>query len=162
MHYWGKSAYLGAAAYTLSLGLKTLFTGDSTSKYKTVEAAFALGGTAALVWIAKVSIDRKRPFEQYPDFISPFPEESGKSFPSGQTSLAFETATLVWLHSKDWRWGVPLFVWAGGVAYSRLHLAQHYPSDVLAGALLGAGSAWASQHLNKWLNRNKKSVRARR
>lgn len=35
-----------------------------------------------------------------------------------------------------------LFIWAGIVSYSRMYLAAHFPSDVLAGALLGSGLAW--------------------
>ena len=35
-----------------------------------------------------------------------------------------------------------LFIWASLVSYSRMYLAAHFPSDVLAGALLGSGLAW--------------------
>lgn len=35
-----------------------------------------------------------------------------------------------------------LFVWTAVVCYSRIYLAAHYPSDVLAGALLGSLTAW--------------------
>jgi membrane-associated phospholipid phosphatase len=50
----------------------------------------------------------------------------------------------------------PAYTWAAGVAYSRLALGAHYPSDVLAGAIIGSGSAWLNIKLNQWLNKKSK------
>ena len=45
------------------------------------------------------------------------------------------------LSSKPWLWG--LLVWASVIAYSRIYLGVHYPSDVAVGALLGSSIGYA-------------------
>lgn len=59
------------------------------------------------------------------------------SFPSGHTLASFECATV--LMCRDKRLGIPALVLAVMIALSRLYLYVHFPSDVLAGAILGTG-----------------------
>lgn len=61
------------------------------------------------------------------------------SFPSGHAASAFAFATGVGLEKPVL--APPLLTLAGAVAYSRVHVGVHYPGDVLAGALIGAGCA---------------------
>ena len=68
----------------------------------------------------------------------------GPSFPSGHTSGAFATATILSLEYPKWYVIVPSYLWAGTVGYSRLHLGVHYPTDVLGAMVVGAGSAYLS------------------
>jgi undecaprenyl-diphosphatase len=58
-----------------------------------------------------------------------------KSFPSGHTLACFEAATVLMIRDK--RFGIPALVIAVLVALSRLYLYVHYPTDVIAGAVLG-------------------------
>lgn len=71
------------------------------------------------------------------------------SFPSGHTLVSFEAATALWYYHR--RWGVAAFVLAAAIALSRLYLFVHYPTDVLAGALLGIAiglaACWAVNRL---------------
>ena len=60
---------------------------------------------------------------------------SDGSFPSGHTLASLEAATVLFIRDK--RLGVPAMIAAILVALSRLYLYVHYPTDVLAGALLG-------------------------
>jgi membrane-associated phospholipid phosphatase len=99
----------------------------------------------------KYSIHRDRPYINYPNLVNPQYLETDASFPSGHTSTAFALATSISLQNKKWYYVVPSFLWAGSVGYSRMYLGVHYPSDVLAGAIIGAGSAFLSNWLSKKL-----------
>ena len=48
-----------------------------------------------------------------------------------------------------WYVAIPAYLWAGTVAYSRMYLGQHYPSDVLAAAVIGAASSYVTRWLTK-------------
>lgn len=105
-------------------------------------------------YVLKKIIDRERPAITY-SFIQPVIVETNGSFPSGHTTAAFSTATSLTLAFPKWYVAVPAYTWASTVAYSRLHLGVHYPSDVLAGAVIGAGSAWLSHKANHWLQKRR-------
>ena len=77
------------------------------------------------------------------------------SFPSGHTLVSFEAATaLTYYHRK---WGIAALVLAVLIAYSRLYLFVHYPTDVLVGTLLGIGIGLAACYLTNWLWSRRKS-----
>ena len=113
----------------------------------------ATGVSFGITSAIKYSINRERPFITYPD-IAKKSDGGSPSFPSGHTSSAFATATSLSLAYPEWYIIVPTYTWAGAVAYSRMDLGVHYPSDVLVGAIVGAGSAWLSYAVNKKLNKN--------
>lgn len=104
----------------------------------------------ALTSVLKVAINRPRPFVTYPDLIDPYQKLTSMSMPSGHTSFAFSAATSLSIKYPKWYVIVPSYAWACSVGYSRMNLGVHYPSDVIAGALLGAGSAYLTNVLNKW------------
>lgn len=93
---------------------------------------------------------RVRPFnfEPFADLYAGFPVSadgkpellvslpSSYSFPSGHTSSSFAAATAILLNKK-WKVGVPAFVLAILIGFSRNYLMVHYPTDVLFGALMG-------------------------
>lgn len=114
-------------------------------------------GTTVVISVAistalKYTTNRDRPFVTYP-FIQKLTEGGSPSFPSGHTTEAFALATSLSIAYPKWYVIAPSFVWASAVGYSRLDLGVHYPSDVLAGAILGSGSAYLSYKLNKWINK---------
>jgi membrane-associated phospholipid phosphatase len=104
----------------------------------------------------KKLVARQRPYTMYPGRISYYHFEADSSFPSGHTSNAFATATTLSLTFKKWYITVPAYIWAASSGYSRLYLGQHYPTDVLAGAAVGVGSAFLSRWLTEKIFYHKK------
>ena len=59
-----------------------------------------------------------------------------ESFPSSHTAVSFHAAG--YLHERyGWKWGLPAYVAASFVGYSRVHDDRHDEQDVLVGAALG-------------------------
>ena len=69
------------------------------------------------------------------------------SFPSGHTIAAFEFAVAAWLNDK--RVGIPALAAAVLVAFSRMYLYVHYPTDVIAAAVLGVFLGYLGAMLGK-------------
>lgn len=112
------------------------------------------GGIAVLIWVAKHLVGRTRP-TMADALISP----GGYSFPSGHATGAAAVGMLcAWMLSR-WvvrRWGLQVAVWAVTAAlviligFSRVYLAVHFPTDVLAGWFLGVGWAVVVIMLAEW------------
>ena len=111
----------------------------------------ALGVNLLLTGAVKYAVNRPRPAVSYPDqILYRGVYLTDKSFPSGHTSSAFAFATSLTLAYPRWYVAVPAYLWASTVAFSRMYLGVHYPSDVLGGMLLGAGSAYLTYRLKNW------------
>lgn len=67
------------------------------------------------------------------------------SFPSGHTIASFEAATVLCIHSK--KLGIPALILASLIAFSRLYLYVHYPTDVLFSLVLGICFAFLGNFL---------------
>ena len=69
------------------------------------------------------------------------------SFPSGHTLASFEAATVLTIHSK--KLGIPALILASLIAFSRLYLYVHYPTDVLFAVVMGIGFGFLGNFLVK-------------
>ncbi len=145
-----------AVAAPISMFAVSLINNDKQLRANAYKMVGSLVITAVLTEGIKRTVNRDRPFVSYP--LEVFPntiDETGKSMPSGHTAFAFTTATSLFNAYPKWYVGLPLYAWATSVGYSRLYLGQHYPSDVLLGAVVGTGSALASNWLYKKLTHKK-------
>lgn len=149
-----KSVYPLSFAFPISLLGSGLIKKDKNLQRQGLTSLATLAISMGTTYSLKKIINRDRPYITYP-IILPYYIENDPAFPSGHTTAAFSTATSLSLTVKKWYVVVPAYTWAGAVAYSRLHLGVHYPSDVLVGAVIGAGSAWLCYKANRWLQRKK-------
>lgn len=93
--------------------------------------------------LLKNIVARPRPFAEIEALIPLIAKPTDFSFPSGHTTASFAVA-LVMLRMLPKKIGIPAVVLAALVAFSRLYLGVHYPTDVLAGfvvALVGSSLA---------------------
>jgi membrane-associated phospholipid phosphatase len=146
------------STFFISVGtpLTMMITGEIRNDPKLLKTSCILivstATTFAITDILKHAVNRQRPFVTYKDILNKSRVVTlDPSFPSGHTSSAFNTATFISLHYPKWYIILPSFTWAGTVAYSRMYLGVHYPSDVLVGALIGSGTAYLTHVLNKKL-----------
>lgn len=117
------------------------------------KSALTIGLAEGISYALKIGIKRDRPFVTYPNDITQRTDVGPLSFPSGHTTAAFATATALSLSTKKWQVIVPSYLYAGFVGYSRMRLGVHYPSDVLAGALIGIGSGFLVWQVDKLIRK---------
>jgi undecaprenyl-diphosphatase len=140
----------GTPATMLVTGLATH---DRELKIKALETGGAIFLAEGSTFVLKNVFHRERPYIAHPDLFYGKSSATDYSFPSGHTSTAFATATALSLSFPKWYVIAPSFAYASAVGYSRMYLGVHYPTDVVGGAVLGAGSAFLTFKLNNWLHK---------
>ena len=99
--------------------------------------------------LLKPLIARARPYQLHPGVQLLIAPPSDYSFPSGHTWSAVTGAWVITAANRKFGWwAIPL---AAALAFSRLYLFVHFPSDILSGALIGAALGFAAVGLSRKL-----------
>lgn len=129
---------------------------DSVLIHNGIKTGGAILLTTIVTTALKYGINRTRPYNEYPTLFHARTHTNQYSFPSGHTSSAFSTATSLSLAYPKWYVIAPSYLYACGVGYSRMYLGVHYPSDVIAGAIIGTACSFLSFKIEKWLMTKKR------
>lgn len=129
----------------VGLAAAMYLTGDRTQRRAAVRGALSVGLASGIAnGIAKPMFPRRRPPDASVPFVRrPVKPPYSSSFPSGHSASAAAFVTGVAL--EDRRAAVAVAPVAVAVGYSRVHIGVHWPSDVLAGAMLGSALALATR-----------------
>lgn len=98
-------------------------------------------GAFATNVVIKNLVMRPRPFIFDPSLTPLVTTNDMNSFPSGHTTAAFAAATGWFLGMpRAWRWRGAVFLTAVLMGASRMYVGMHYPTDVLAGMVIGVAA----------------------
>lgn len=103
--------------------------------------------------ILKPLIHRPRPFSELADITLLIKAPKDYSFPSGHTAASFVMVYIFFRHIK--KYFIPVFVTGILIAFSRMYLSVHFPSDILAGIIIGIFSGYAGEKLTDRFYRKK-------
>ena len=132
----------GVVLALLVLGPMLLFDRPNLRRHALAMVLSVAVGALAVEGV-KWAVDRDRPARHFmaaeirgeASVRMPDDQLFDHSFPSGHSQSAFGTATYVALLYP--RWSIPVSIAAALVAFSRVYLGVHFPSDALVGALFG-------------------------
>ena len=135
--------YFGDGLFCLATGI-LLFAFNKRFVSLMVLSSYAISGIT--VQVLKYFIIEPRPAvylkdSSYQYFIEDVTLHNLHAFPSGHTASAFALAAVLSFAAKSKTYSILFLVAAILVGYSRIYLAQHFLTDVLAGAIIGVLSA---------------------
>lgn len=96
--------------------------------------------------ILKNLVGRIRPYDCISNILPLIKHPVDLSFPSGHAAASFAAAWVIWRKLSK-KIGVPALVLAILIAFSRLYIGVHYPSDVIAGVISGIAISYLAEFI---------------
>ena len=141
--FWVFVTHLGDGGYLwIALGVALLFFKKTRPIGFTVLISLLINFIITNVTL-KDLIARPRPFVVNDTIVTLIKAPTSYSFPSGHTSGSFSAmlALYRWVPKKI---GIPAIILASMIAFSRMYIGVHYPTDILGGIVVGfMSSIWA-------------------
>ena len=131
--------FLGGATFTVFISLILMFSGKEEVRFVATKGSSALAVSFVIGFLLKVLFGRPRPYKIIPNAYIGDRVWKDYSFPSGHTAAGFSLAVNYAMFYPQLAF--PLTLCAVLVGLSRIYLGHHYPTDILAGAILGTLTA---------------------
>lgn len=128
-----------------------------TRKVGIMSGVALLGSLIINNHIIKNIVQRPRPFVTFTDLRILIPTPSEFSFPSGHTASSFAAAGVFYSNLPK-KFGVPAVILAGLIGLSRLYVGVHYPTDVIAGIVMGILLSFMAERLVNFVSKKLKSA----
>ena len=144
--FWSMVTHLGDGGFIWILAGAALLIFKRTRKAGAAVLLALIFGAVITNVVLKNVIARIRPYEVVEGLKLLIERQHDFSFPSGHACAAFAGATALY-RTIPGKYGICALVFAGLIALSRLYVGVHYPSDVIAGTLIGIFSGWAAYKL---------------
>ena len=151
LHIWlSNITHLGGATFTLLFAISMGIFGHADYAALGWKCLLALIISHIPVSIIKYKFKRLRPYQALPEVNTGRKPLKDPSFPSGHTTAIFALTTPILLNSALFLMSgtiiAVVIIIAVSVAWSRMYLGLHYPSDVIAGAIIGTSAGHIVNH----------------
>jgi len=130
---------LGSALFICISILSLIVFGNEKARDIGIQGAVTLAISQTITYSLKTLLGRERPYNKLKNLNTFNIILKDYSFPSGHSSASFSIATIIALNMPV----LSIFVFALAlmVGISRIYLGVHYPTDVVAGIIIGIGTA---------------------
>ena len=135
--------HLGGAFSIIFFVFTLLYFGNKRGKSIGIQAAITLAISQIITYGIKIALGRERPYNILRGLNTFNIILKDSSFPSGHTSASFAIATTIAFNMP--KLAIVAYGLALAIGISRIYLGVHYPTDVIAGMILGIGVAVTAQ-----------------
>lgn len=157
--FWKAITFLGDKGwFWIALGIGLLMFQKTRKVGIAVLLALVIGALITNVTLKNL-VARLRPYIYTDRIVSLLPPQSDFSFPSGHTCASFAAAWVCWrrlpgvFRQRGKNMGTMMIFLAILIAFSRVYLGVHYPTDIMGGMAVGIFAGWLACRGTEWMEK---------